>query len=99
MPDATGNSRTKSTLREIWSHLLIILSLIAVDLILGGALYLGKQFFDLDPYFANLIQRILSYFLVFIVLIFVLFGAAQLVLHAIKNFAFTYHYLFSKETE
>jgi hypothetical protein len=72
----------RDTLRSIRDHFLILLFLIATDVCLKGVLHVQHI---LDSITVGRLDQILSYFLVFIVLIFAVFGGAELTLHGFKS--------------
>ncbi len=86
--------QAKDTIYAIANHFLILLCLIAGELILKGILHPSQQV--LGPITVSRIDSILSYFLIFIVLIFTLFSSAELILHAAKSAAETAMRLFPK---
>lgn len=87
--------RAKETIHAIGNHFLILLCLIGGDFILKGILRLGQQV--LGGLTVQWVEAVLSYFLIFIILIFTLFGAAELILHAVKSTLETVSRLFPKK--
>ena len=85
--------KAKETLYSIRDHFLILLCLIVADVLLKGIVRIQHL---LDPVTAPRVDQILSYFLTFIVLIFALFGGAELALHAFKSMRDTALQLFLK---